>query len=105
MVPSDRDESVADAVSDSVNATVRAADCPPRNDVVDQVMLNDMVRRVLNNLTPLQADVFTLRALEGEDFRQIADQIGSSPGAARFVYHSARRRLQKHWTAVLSDAS
>ncbi len=53
------------------------------------------VRTALLSLTPLQREVFTLRVNEGLSYREIADLVGSTEGAARVHYHNAMRAVKE----------
>ena len=54
------------------------------------------IRRALDRLSPLQREVFTLRVGEGMSYKEIADVVGSTEGAARVHYHNAVRTLKEH---------
>ncbi len=46
-------------------------------------------------LPRMQARVFLLRAQQGLSYEEIAEALGSTPGAARVHYHHAVRRLKE----------
>jgi RNA polymerase sigma factor (sigma-70 family) len=69
-------------------------------DILEQLVVGDLVRALLAELSPHQAYVFEQRALQGRDYAQIATSTGSSTGAVRVAYHSARLRLQDRWSAL-----
>jgi RNA polymerase sigma-70 factor (ECF subfamily) len=46
-------------------------------------------------LPTMQRDVFLLRAQQGFEYGEIAEALGSSPGAARVHYHHAVKRLKR----------
>jgi RNA polymerase sigma-70 factor (ECF subfamily) len=54
------------------------------------------IRRSLERLSPMQRDVFTLRIAEGLSYKEIADVVGSTEGAARVHYHNAVRVIKEH---------
>lgn len=54
------------------------------------------LRDALARLTRTQREVFTLRVAEGMSYRDIADVVGSTEGAARVHYHNAMRALKEH---------
>lgn len=54
------------------------------------------IRRSLERLSPMQRDVFTLRIAEGLSYKEIADVLGSTEGAARVHYHNAVRVIKEH---------
>ena len=43
----------------------------------------------------MQREVFTLRVSEGMSYRDIADVLGSTEGAARVHYHNALRAVKE----------
>jgi RNA polymerase sigma-70 factor (ECF subfamily) len=54
------------------------------------------VREAMARLSPMQRDVFTLRVQEGRAYKEIADILGTTEGAARVHYHNALRAV-KEW--------
>ena len=54
------------------------------------------LRAALARLTRTQREVFTLRVAEGLSYREIADVVGSTEGAARVHYHNAMRALKEY---------
>lgn len=53
------------------------------------------MRQAIERLTPMQRDVFTLRVQEGRGYRDIAEILGSTEGAARVHYHNAMRAVKE----------
>lgn len=53
------------------------------------------LRAAVRKLTPMQRDVFTLRAGEGMSYKEIAAVVGSTEGAARVHYHNAMRAIKE----------
>lgn len=51
--------------------------------------------RVVQGLTRMQREVFTLRVSEGLSYKEIADVLGSTEGAARVHYHNALRAVKE----------
>jgi RNA polymerase sigma-70 factor (ECF subfamily) len=49
----------------------------------------------MKKLSPMQRAVFTLRVQEGRNYRDIAEVLGSSEGAARVHYHNAMRAIKE----------
>jgi RNA polymerase sigma-70 factor (ECF subfamily) len=49
----------------------------------------------VGKLTPMQREVFTLRVAEGMSYKDIANVVGSSEGAARVHYHNAMRTIKE----------
>lgn len=56
----------------------------------------DRVRHAMGRLSPMQRDVFSLRVQEGRAYKDIADILGTTEGAARVHYHNALRAV-KEW--------
>lgn len=78
-----------DAAAEVVSAGGRA----------DEVLeARDMAARLtaaLRRLSPMQRDVFLLRAQQGMPYSEIAVSVGTSQGAARVHYSTAVRRLKE----------
>jgi RNA polymerase sigma-70 factor (ECF subfamily) len=49
----------------------------------------------LDGLTETQRAVFTLRVSEGMSYREIAEVVGTTEGAARVHYHNAMRSVKE----------
>ncbi len=65
---------------------------------LDGVVADETERRllgVLDRLSPMQREVFTLRISEGLSYRDIAEVLGSTEGAARVHYHNALRAVKE----------
>jgi RNA polymerase sigma-70 factor (ECF subfamily) len=63
-------------------------------DALDTIVADEMGQRIRNavaKLSPMQRDVFTLRVTEGLSYKEIADLLDSTEGAARVHYHNAVR--------------
>lgn len=54
------------------------------------------VRVAIERLSPTQREVFTLRVSEGLSYRDIAEVVGSTEGAARVHYHNAMRAVKEY---------
>ena len=54
------------------------------------------VQQAMARLSPMQRDVFTLRVQEGRAYKEIAEVLGTTEGAARVHYHNALRAV-KEW--------
>ena len=54
------------------------------------------MRSAMGRLTRMQREVFLLRVQEGLAYREIADIVGSTEGAARVHYHNAMRVVREH---------
>jgi RNA polymerase sigma-70 factor (ECF subfamily) len=55
----------------------------------------ERVREAVARLSPMQREVFLLRATEGLSYREIAELVGSTEGAARVHYHNAIRAVKE----------
>jgi RNA polymerase sigma-70 factor, ECF subfamily len=67
-------------------------------DALDGLVAREMaeqIRRAVARLSPMQCDVFTLRVSEGMSYRDIAEVLGSTEGAARVHYHNALRVVRE----------
>lgn len=67
-------------------------------DALDSVVAGETearLRRAVEQLSPKQREVFTLRVTEGLTYRDIADVVGSTEGAARVHYHNAVRSIKE----------
>jgi RNA polymerase sigma-70 factor (ECF subfamily) len=53
------------------------------------------VRQAVERLSPMQREVFMLRVTEGLSYRDIAEIVGSTEGAARVHYHNAMRAVKE----------
>ena len=64
----------------------------------DNAVADETERRLadgLKQLSPMQREVFLLRARQGMDYSDIAQALGTTPGAARVHYHHAVKRLKE----------
>jgi RNA polymerase sigma-70 factor (ECF subfamily) len=71
---------------------------PDRSDPHAEVAASDTEERLRQGvaaLPRLQREVFLLRAQQGADYDEIADTLGTTPGAARVHYHHAVKRLKE----------
>ncbi len=55
----------------------------------------ERVRLALTKLTPTQREVFTLRVQQGLAYKEIAEVVGSTEGAARVHYHNAVETIKR----------
>ncbi len=53
------------------------------------------IRRALDRLSPMQRNVFMLRVTEGLSYKEIAEVVGTTEGAARVHYHNAVRAIKE----------
>jgi RNA polymerase sigma-70 factor (ECF subfamily) len=77
---------------------VKDSDVRTEYDALDGLVAQEAegrMRAALGRLTPTQRAVFTLRVGEGMSYREIADVVGSTEGAARVHYHNAMRAIKE----------
>ena len=77
---------------------VQDSDVTTEFDPLDSVVADETERRMreaVERLTPTQKEVFILRVSEGLSYREIADAVGSTEGAARVHYHNAMRAIKE----------
>jgi RNA polymerase sigma-70 factor (ECF subfamily) len=53
------------------------------------------LRLAVERLTPTQREVFVLRVGEGLSYKEIAEAVGTTEGAARVHYHNAMRAVKE----------
>jgi RNA polymerase sigma-70 factor (ECF subfamily) len=77
---------------------VQEADVATEYDALDGVVADETqmrLRRAMARLTPTQREVFVLRVNEGMSYKEIADTVGTTEGAARVHYHNAMRSIKE----------
>ena len=78
-------------------------DAATEYDALDQLVADEAhgkVNAAIQRLTPTQREVFVLRVSEGLSYKEIADAVGTTEGAARVHYHNAMRTVKE----LLDDA-
>jgi RNA polymerase sigma-70 factor (ECF subfamily) len=78
---------------------VEEGDAVTAYDALDGLIAGESGRRVLDavqRLSPTQREVFSLRAGEGRSYREIAEIVGTTEGAARVHYHNAVRTVKEN---------
>jgi len=78
--------------------SVEAADAVTEYDALDSLLAEEAetrVRLAVGRLSPTQREVFTLRVEQGLSYREIADVVGTTEGAARVHYHNAMRAVKE----------
>jgi RNA polymerase sigma-70 factor, ECF subfamily len=71
---------------------------PDRADPHSELAASDAEERLRQGIAALprlQREVFLLRAQDGTEYDEIAQSLGTTPGAARVHYHHAVRRLKE----------
>jgi RNA polymerase sigma-70 factor (ECF subfamily) len=77
---------------------VQENDVRTEYDALDSMVAEETegrLRAAMARLTPTQREVFTLRVGEGMSYREIAETVGSTEGAARVHYHNAMRAIKE----------
>jgi RNA polymerase sigma-70 factor, ECF subfamily len=67
-------------------------------DALDSVVADETRKRLqeaVGRLSPTQRDVFALRVAEGLSYKEIAEAVGTTEGAARVHYHNAMRAVKE----------
>lgn len=81
-----------------MHAEVQDADAVTEYDALDAVVADETERRMRDavaRLTPTQREVFTLRVAEGLSYKEIAEAVDTTEGAARVHYHNAMRAVKE----------
>jgi RNA polymerase sigma-70 factor (ECF subfamily) len=68
------------------------------HDPLDAVVATESQERLrvaVARLSPTQREVFTLRVGEGLSYKEIAEAVGTTEGAARVHYHNAMRTIKE----------
>src|ERR1700759_2450755 len=76
---------------------VHEEDAATEYDALDSVVADETQRplqRAMTKLSPTQKEVFTLRVSEGLSYKEIAEAVGTTEGAARVHYHNAMRAVK-----------
>jgi RNA polymerase sigma-70 factor (ECF subfamily) len=81
-----------------VRVEVQEGDAASEYDALDAMVAGeaaDRVRQAMRGLSPTQREVFALRVAEGLSYREIAEVVGTTEGAARVHYHNAMRAVKE----------
>ena len=81
-----------------VAVPVEESDASTSFDALDGMVASEtaeLLRSAVGTLSPTQREVFTLRVVEGLSYKQIADVVGTTEGAARVHYHNAMRAVKE----------
>ncbi|MEO6777874.1 MAG: RNA polymerase sigma factor [Gemmatimonadaceae bacterium] len=79
-------------------ATVQETDAVTTFDALDSMVADESlvrVRQAVDSLSQKQREVFTLRLEQGLSYKEIAELVGSTEGAARVHYHNAMRAVKE----------
>ena len=77
---------------------IQEDDASTEYDALDNVVADETeqrMRRAVERLSPMQKQVFTLRVGEGLSYKEIAEAVGTTEGAARVHYHNAMRAVKE----------
>lgn len=77
---------------------VHESDVVSEYGALDSIIADEAAERIriaLGKLTPTQREVFTLRVQQGMAYRDIAEVVGSTEGAARVHYHNAVETIKR----------
>jgi RNA polymerase sigma-70 factor (ECF subfamily) len=73
-------------------------DASTEYDALDSVVADETQQRLqsaVKRLSPTQREVFSLRIGEGMSYKEIAEAVGTTEGAARVHYHNAMRAVKE----------
>jgi RNA polymerase sigma-70 factor (ECF subfamily) len=77
---------------------IAEGDAATEFDALDDLVADEAqarVRDAIERLTPTQRDVFVLRVTEGMSYKEIANAVSTTEGAARVHYHNAMRAIKE----------
>jgi RNA polymerase sigma-70 factor (ECF subfamily) len=80
------------------DTAVDERDAATEFDALDEIVAEEAqtrVQRAVEQLSRLQREVFLLRVNEGLSYKEIAEVVGSTEGAARVHYHNAMRAVKE----------
>ncbi|HKN65861.1 MAG TPA: RNA polymerase sigma factor [Gemmatimonadaceae bacterium] len=78
---------------------VQEDDASTEYDALDAMVAGESANRVreaMTMLSPTQREVFALRVAQGLSYKEIAELVGTTEGAARVHYHNAMRAVKEH---------
>ena len=77
---------------------IQEGDASTQFDALDGMVADEARKRLtqaVTNLSPTQKQVFSLRVAEGLSYKEIADAVGTTEGAARVHYHNAMKAVKE----------
>jgi RNA polymerase sigma-70 factor (ECF subfamily) len=77
---------------------IQEGDASTAFDALDGMVADESRRRLaqaVTKLSPTQREVFSLRVAEGLSYKEIADAVGTTEGAARVHYHNAMKAVKE----------
>ena len=78
---------------------VQEGDASTEYDALDTMVAGESAHRVreaMTKLSPTQREVFVLRVAQGLSYKEIAQLVDTTEGAARVHYHNAMRTVKEH---------
>ena len=82
-----------------VRVEVQEGDASTEYDALDGMLAGEAagrVREAMKQLSPTQREGFTLRVAQGLSYKEIAELVGTTEGAARVHYHNAMRAVKEY---------
>lgn len=83
---------------DRMMVEVEEGDATTAYDALDGIVADESRQKMqdaIGRLTPTQREVFTLRVNDGLSYKEIAEVVGTTEGAARVHYHNALRTVKE----------
>jgi RNA polymerase sigma-70 factor, ECF subfamily len=77
---------------------IQESDAITEFDALDGLVADEIagkLQHAIGRLSPTQRQVFTLRVAEGMSYKDIAEAVGTTEGAARVHYHNAMRSVKE----------
>jgi RNA polymerase sigma-70 factor (ECF subfamily) len=77
---------------------IQESDAVTEFDALDGMVADETqakLQHAIKRLSPTQRQVFALRVAEGMSYKEIADAVGTTEGAARVHYHNAMRAVKE----------
>jgi RNA polymerase sigma-70 factor (ECF subfamily) len=77
---------------------IKESDSATEYDALDSMVADETqqkLRDAVMRLSPTQREVFSLRVAEGLSYKEIAEAVGTTEGAARVHYHNAMRAVKE----------
>ena len=90
---------------DGDRAPAREVANPASSSTIDQVAERDHIAGALRQMPPKYAICLMLHSAQGLSYREIADILGSSPGAAAVRLTRARDLFSRHYNALRGEGS
>ncbi len=78
--------------------SIEPSDAVTEFDALDGLLAEEAearVKKAVTSLSPTQHEVFTLRVEQGFSYKEIAEVVGTTEGAARVHYHNAMRAVKE----------